>query len=432
MTRWRSPVPATGLVLALVLVIASVLLGRADVAVIGVTLLVAVAVATGVHRDAGEPSVDITTHANGEVPGEQGTGTEPPTARASIRVRTTPGTEIAALRVTAFGFEQHRIAIAGGDSTLEVDIPLVHSGEQQAVGVQLREASPDAATLSAPSAETVSHIVVEPRAVPLRALPLPLRLRGLTGGHESSRPGDGGEFRDIHPFTSGDRLRRIDWKATARLARRPSDLFVRRTSATSDAHVAIVVDDAADVGEIIESWTMGDPTVSGVTSLDVAREAAWSLANAYLDAGDAVSFQLLSRARGSVRPGAGARHRELLHAAISRITAAPRTFAHSRTPLVASGSLIYLLSTFLDDDVVRLAELWRAAGHRVVAVDLLPRLRLDGLGRERLVALRVVLGRRTDRFHDLEAVGADVMQWDVPPSQRAATMQRLARGARRR
>ncbi|MFN4773266.1 MAG: DUF58 domain-containing protein, partial [Gemmatimonas sp.] len=32
--------------------------------------------------------------------------------------------------------------------------------------------------------------------------------------HASARPGDGGEFRDLHPYAPGDRVRRIDWKAT--------------------------------------------------------------------------------------------------------------------------------------------------------------------------------------------------------------------------
>lgn len=430
MTRLRSPVPATALSLALILLITSVLLGRPDVAVIGVVLLVAVAVATPRQVDAGEPTVHVTVRQRATSDAAQ--PHRHATAHASVRVEPTPGTEIVATRVTAFGFESHRIALAASHPVFDVDIPLSHTGDQEIVAVRLREATADAGILGSPSEETSSRVVVQPPASRVRALPLPHRLRGLTGGHESSRPGDGGEFRDIHPFVAGDRLRRIDWKATARLARAPSDLFVRRTTATSDAHVAVVIDDAVDVGELVDSWSLGDPTVSGPTSLDVAREAAWSLATAYLDAGDAVSFQLLSRARGSVRRGAGARQRELLHAAISRIAATPRTFAHTRTPQVASGALIYLLSTFLDDDPVRLAELWRAAGHRVIAVDVMPRLRREGLGAERLVALRVVLGRRVDRIADLEAVGADVLRWDTPEAERTAMLQRLSRAARRR
>ena len=71
-------------------------------------------------------------------------------------------------------------------------------------------------TLSLPQEPLVASRVVAPRRAAIGWLPLPRRLQGLTGSHESARAGDGGDFRDVHPFTAGDRLRRIDWKATAR------------------------------------------------------------------------------------------------------------------------------------------------------------------------------------------------------------------------
>ena len=87
------------------------------------------------------------------------------------------------------------------------------------------------------------------------SLPLPRRLQAMTGSHESARIGDGGEFRDIHPFTAGDRLRRIDWKATARRGQSAADLYVRRTNALADATVLIVMDSRDDVGEQVAEWS---------------------------------------------------------------------------------------------------------------------------------------------------------------------------------
>ena len=46
-----------------------------------------------------------------------------------------------------------------------------------------------------------------------------------------------------------DRLRRIDWKATARRGQNAGDLYVRRTAALADATVLIVLDSRDDVGE---------------------------------------------------------------------------------------------------------------------------------------------------------------------------------------
>ncbi|NNC10522.1 DUF58 domain-containing protein [Planctomonas sp. JC2975] len=419
MKTLRSPVVAAGIAVALILTVTSVILGRADVLVVALTLITAVGVAASKPRAAaGSARIAMGKRHAGRVDAE-------------IHVQTAADTDFATLRLTAMGSELRRVTLASGARDVRVDIPVLHTGDQELLAVTFREASADAVRVSGPADEVASRIVVEPVAVDLRSLPLPSRLRGLTGTHDSSRPGDGGEFRDIHPFVAGDRLRRIDWKATARLTRSPGDLFVRRTHATSDAHVAIVIDDDTDVGERVSTWPFGDPAVGGNTTLDVAREAAWSLTCGYLDAGDSVSFQVLSRARGSVRRGAGARHRELLRAAIARVSAHPRGFARARTPQVAPGALVFVLSPFLDDDPGHLAQLWRAAGHRVIAVDTLPRLITDDLSRERLTALRVVLGRRDDRLHDLFAVGADRLRWDADAESRLTALRALTRQRRR-
>ena len=82
-----------------------------------------------------------------------------------------------------------------------------------------------------PQEPLLASRIVAPRRAAIGSLPLPRRLQGLTGAHESARAGDGGDFRDIHPFTAGDRLRRIDWKATARRGQNAADLYVRRTAA---------------------------------------------------------------------------------------------------------------------------------------------------------------------------------------------------------
>jgi hypothetical protein len=92
--------------------------------------------------------------------------------------------------------------------------------------------------------------------------------------------------------------------------------------------------------------------------------------------------------------------------------------------------MIVLLSTFLDGDSVRLASLWRAAGHRVLAVDTLPRPDVNGLNRRQLLALRVVLGRRDERLLDLRAVGADVVAWHRSSAELAADLRSVSRPRR--
>jgi uncharacterized protein (DUF58 family) len=416
--RWRrSAAPAAGAVCAIVLAGAAVTFGRADVAVLAVVLFAAVVLGSRVRRAdrvvrATLTQVDVV-------------GGAVSSAEVHAAVTADPDVDLVLLRITALGFESQSVAVAP-PANVTIEIPLAHSGEQEIAAVELRGVAGEAAAISDASARASVRTVVEPTATSVPFLPLPARLRGLAGGHQSSRPGDGGEFRDIHPFAAGDRLRRIDWKATARLARRPGDLFVRRTNATSDADVAIVFDDADDVGEAVAEWTLGDPTLSGTTSLDVARDAAWSLASAYLEAGDAVSFQVLSRTRGAVPRGGGGRQLERLKAAIAQTSPHPRLLSRARTPLVAPGALIVLVSSFLERDAVRLAALWRAAGHRVLAIDTLPRLNSGGLNRRQLLALRVVLGLRDERLHELRAIGVDVLAWDTAHTELRAGLRTLA------
>lgn len=443
MTLWRrTAVPAAGTLCALIVCGAAIVFGRADVALIGVALFASVAVAT--RRPTTTDSVEVTlTRTQEAEPAEHSPEQErsrPPVAGARgdahrpaapvrIEVKAPVEVELVLLRITTLGFEVQQFAVAP-PAELHARVPLAHSGEQELLAVEQRAVSRSAAFVADAAPPTSLHVVVEPELTPIRFLPVPQRLRGLTGAHQSGRPGDGGEFRDIHPFVSGDRLRRVDWKATARLARRPGDLYVRRTNATSDVDVAIVFDDADEVGEAVAEWTLGDPTLTGTTSMDVARNAAWSLASAYLDAGDSVAFQVLSRAGGAVPRGSGGRQRERLKAAIARTAPHPRFLTRARTPLVAPGAMIVLLSTFLDGDAVRLAALWRAAGHRVLAVDTLPRPDAGALNRRQLLALRVVLGRRDERLLDLRAVGADVVAWHRSPAELAADLRSVSRPRR--
>jgi len=420
--RGLTPAPGVGIGAGTILFAVGAIAGRADVVVFGMVLVVAVAVSLARRRPEDAPDVDLT---------EQARDAGDPTA-ARIRLDVdAPDAEIVIVTVVAREAETLRAVFTGPEASAVVRVPILHSGEMDIVSASVLAAGADAVWIGEPTQGVRIRRVIQPRAVPVPFLPLPAALRGLTGAHDALRAGDGGEFRDIHPYAPGDRLRRIDWKATARLGRRPGDLYVRRTFATSDLDVALVLDDGDDLDGMIHGWILGDRMTPHPTSMDIAREAAWSLASAYLAPADQVSFQVLSRARGAVPRGSGARHRERLRAAIVHASAQLR-YARVRTPTVAPGALVVLLSTFLDDEPVRLVGLWRAAGHRVLAVDTLPRLLPQRLRRELQAAARVILGERDDRLADVRGMGADLLAWDASEGERAAALRAMTRMRRRR
>ncbi len=68
-----------------------------------------------------------------------------------------------------------------------------------------------------------------------------LRIPGL---HASRRAGSGLEFRDHRPYTPGDDLRRVDWRAAARRDR----LIMRQSEAEDRASVLVLLDAGANMG----------------------------------------------------------------------------------------------------------------------------------------------------------------------------------------
>ncbi len=83
----------------------------------------------------------------------------------------------------------------------------------------------------------------------------------------------------------------------------------------------------------------------------------------------------------------------------------------------------------------RMVTSWRAAGHAVVAVDVLPVPDADRLTREQRIALRTLLAERSDILAELRHAGVEVVAWaddDVDIALRvAARRQQRMRAVRR-
>jgi hypothetical protein len=108
---------------------------------------------------------------------------------------------------------------------------------------------------------------------------------------------------------------------------------------------------------------------------------------------------------------------------------------YRRSPVVPPGSIVFVLSTFVDGVAARLATNWRAAGHAVVAVDVLPLPDTTRLTPEQHIALRTLLAERSDILAELRHAGVEVVAWadpDVDVAMRlAARRQQRVRTVRR-
>lgn len=260
-----------------------------------------------------------------------------------------------------------------------------------------------------------NQILVLPRVDPLPVLPSSATVRGLTGPRPSRRRGEGFEFRDVALMTPGSRARQIDWRVTARLSPELEQLYVRRNYAQAESTTMILVDSRDDVGTEIASWGSAHQVrPDQMTSLDIARTAAASLAKAALDSGDRVGVEDLGRPRSPVLPGTGMRHFDrIAHSlALAKPLGAPRV--RTRAPFVPSGALVYVLSTFLDETAfVTVASLVRL-GHTVIAVDTLPQTNTWSLVERQLMAWRLVNLDRDAQIALTRNLGVTVIRWSGP------------------
>jgi Protein of unknown function DUF58 len=338
-----------------------------------------------------------------------------------------------AVRLYARGRERWDVVVDRPTaSLLSGYIGIVHSGPQEIVRVDYALFAAEGGYLTIPRPGPRSRRVISPKTVPLRRLPLSFRMLGLAGGHDSARPGDGGEFRDISQFAPGDRLRRIDWKVTARRAQLPGDLYVRRSFSTADATALIMLDGRDDVAELVTN--RGAAMIDEPTSLDVARDAAASIATAYIKSGDRVGFQDLSSLGRIIAPGGGIRQLHRVLPAIARTTPRGAPVRRLRAPLIPAGAIVYVISTFLDDESARMAEVWRVAGHRIVAVDTLIPTSTAKLTPAQRAAVRIISMERQDRLSALSALGIDVIHWlsldGLTPESQLSVQSRISRGPR--
>ncbi len=399
--HWRrTPVPASALAGAVLLAGAGLVLGRPDVIAVGLPLALAGAWALFRPPHAGSVQLALTLDA------------EPDTGAVEGRIEVGGDAEWIQLVVDQGGERTGAVETGPGEAAT-ARTRILHSGPGEALAVTARALQHDASWASIPLPRVAAIWNAAPGTRRAAELPLSPRLIGLHGGHEGRRGGSGGDFRDIHPFGPGDELRRVDWRATARMARRPGDLLVRRTNALSDSAVVVALDAVDDLGAVVATWGSGATARSGPTSMDLGREAALSIAASAIDAGDRVAFHALAPGGRSVRSGSGARHLERLRGVIAGVGADGDGTRYRRTPPVPPGSIVFILSTFFDGAAADLALRWSASGQAVVAVDVLPPPRTERLTAVQTLAMRTLLLERAGVLQDLRGAGVEVVAWSA-------------------
>lgn len=410
-------------VFGLALVVAGLLFQRLDLALIGVPFVLVAA--WGLARP-GAPD-DLRLELRPVIDDEAGAASRAPGEIVTTVClgRPAPSDSLARIRLSAPGHRSQEVLVAASQDGFEAAYTSLRTGPQAGLGAQAMGFGPlGLAEGDVRRAEAPRRLAL-PRALPLGAVPVPRQLRGVAGSRTTRRLGDGPELYDVHPADGV--ARRIDWRTTARRSPDLSQIFRRRTYGTGEAVAVLVVDSRDDLGPDLATWTGFAPTrVDEATSLDLARHAAASVATALIESGDRVGLADVGTMRHTMAPAGGRRHlRRLIHALALTAPAGATTpgLAGSarrvRAPVIPTGCIVYLFSTLLDDEALRLVRAWQETRHVVVVVDTLPVVRPPTRRAQRL-AWDITRLERTDRIAALRAHGVPVIAWTARDRTAAA------------
>ena len=251
-----------------------------------------------------------------------------------------------------------------------------------------------------------------PTPLTIQRVLAPLQTQALAGSEVARVKGDGVEYADIRDFVPGDRVRSINWRASARR----QGLVVNERHPERNTDVVLFVDSFTDV-------RAGDGSV-----LEEGVRAAASLATRYLERRDRVGLVGFGGVLRWLQPGMGVTQRYRLIETLIETGVEPtytwRDVSVIPTRILPPASLVLGLTPLVDQRYIAALEDLRARRFDVAVVEVDP-VRLvhpgpsatDSLAyrlwllerevvRARLVALGIGIGTWGDR--DLDTVLEEV------------------------
>lgn len=246
---------------------------------------------------------------------------------------------------------------------------------------------------------------VFPATAPFRAVDAMPQAAGLVGVHRSRRPGEGGELAGVRAFAPGDRLRRIDW----RVSLRTRQLHVASTLSDRDAEVVLLIDVLSEAGT--SGGVHGPPSV-----LDATVRAAASIAEHYLHLGDRVSLVEYGPRARRLRPASGRRqYVRVLEWLLDVAAVATPYEPYERVfglHLMSSNALLVVLTPLIDERSASMLARLARGGRYVVAVDTLPaQARPPQRGQWSDLAYRLWRLERENTLARLREHGVPVVGW---------------------
>jgi uncharacterized protein (DUF58 family) len=269
-----------------------------------------------------------------------------------------------------------------------------------------------------------SDLRVFPRPEQLRRLLPPLETQVFAGNEVARAKGEGIEFADLRPFVTGDAVRNVNWRASARRG----ELYVNERRAERNADVVLFLDSFAEV-----AGPQG-------TTLDAAVRAAAALAAGYLERRDRVGLIGFGGVLSWLFPSMGTTQ---LYRIVDALLETEVVFNYAwkdidlvPTRTLPPKALVIALSPLLDDRSTNALADLRARGFDLVVVEISPTgYCAASEGELSDLARRLWRLRRDALRFSFERLGVAVVEWreDLPLAatlEDARSFRRYARGVR--
>jgi uncharacterized protein (DUF58 family) len=241
---------------------------------------------------------------------------------------------------------------------------------------------------------------VFPREQRLRELVAPLRTQPFLGAHVARARGGGIEFADIRPFQVGDRVRQVNWRATAK----------RGSLHVNQRHP----EHSSDVVLLLDTFEEARDHASG--TLDSAVRTATALARAHLARRDRVGLVDFGGTLHWLEPAFGSTQ---LYRIIDALLASDIAFSYAwrnvdslPRRVLPPGALVLAITPLLDERSIRLVTDLRTRGCDLTVIEVSPLDHLaPGPSAADALAFRLWRLQREALHAQLQALGVGVAVW---------------------
>ena len=252
-----------------------------------------------------------------------------------------------------------------------------------------------------------SRVLVLPQVNRLPEIAIqPRRTRAYPGLIPSGKAGAGVTFFGVREYHTGDPMRWINERASAR---HEGQLLVNEFEQER----------AVDVGIILDCRTETNLFLGNAALLEHSVQAAATLADSFLTSGNRVGLLVYGGGRISVQPGYGKIQRERIIQALASVRVYDRivdkTLENLPTRLFPAKSQLVLISSLLPEDLQTLISL-RAYGYKLLVISPDPiEFETTLLGDTPTIrqAARIARVERDFLIRMLRRSGARVMEWQV-------------------